>query len=226
MENNTYESKSIAIEGKAYIPVHERIKEFYSKYPFGRIIPEILSTIQELKKGDTIIMRAICYRYPGDPSPGIGHSQIIHGEDFFKTSALEIVETSAVGRALGMMGIGIQGVMASADEVTKSKEQAAAQEKNIIEVKREDIKNQGEIKKHEPIIGKEKTDKKIPNYEILDEKEKQLALEFALAFKISATVEVLKELGKSLKTKSLSMEANEELRKEYNIKMRELKGKI
>jgi len=50
-----------------------------------------------------------------------GYSQAKWGEGMVnKTSALENAETSAVGRALAMLGIGVIDSVASADEMTKA----------------------------------------------------------------------------------------------------------
>ena len=47
-----------------------------------------------------------------------GHASEKDGSSFInKTSALENAETSAVGRALGILGIGIDSSIASAEEV-------------------------------------------------------------------------------------------------------------
>ena len=51
-----------------------------------------------------------------------GHAQEIVGEGYInKTSALENCETSAVGRACAMAGIGIVDSFASVDEIDKAK---------------------------------------------------------------------------------------------------------
>lgn len=216
MQDKDYVAKTMDIEGKAYVPVHERIKEFYSKYPMGDIQTRILNNPNEkILEGDVIIVKAEAHKFPGDDHPGSGHSQATHGKDYFKTSALEIAETSAIGRALGSMGIGIKGVMASADEVTKSKEQGAAQDKN----KEEPKTGENEIKRPANTV----IDKKIPNYNTLNEKEKKGVELLAETIKASETVEALKDTGGEIKKATISVAASEELRKEYNIRMKQLK---
>ena len=50
-----------------------------------------------------------------------GYAQEVEGDGFInKTSALENAETSAVGRALAMMGIGVIDSIASIDEINKA----------------------------------------------------------------------------------------------------------
>lgn len=205
MSDKNYEAKTIDIEGKAYVPVHERIKEFYSKYPFGHIVPVLLSNHEQgLKEGDTIIMKAYAYKYPNDPTPGIGHSQIIHGKDYFKTSALETVETSAVGRALGMMGIGIREMIATSDEVTKSQDQKAATEK----------------KPETPKV--EATE----DLKTVDPKEQELFERFQEAIELAETVDTLKLISAEIKKSDLSITEKEKLRLPYNKKMKKLKEEI
>lgn len=51
----------------------------------------------------------------------VGHSQAVWGDGYInKTSALENAETSAVGRALAFMGIGVIESIASVDEIKKA----------------------------------------------------------------------------------------------------------
>ncbi len=59
-----------------------------------------------------------------------GHSQAVVGEGMVnKTAALENAETSAVGRALGFMGIGVIESIASADEMVKAKPKSVVEAK-------------------------------------------------------------------------------------------------
>jgi hypothetical protein len=50
-----------------------------------------------------------------------GHSQAVYGKGMMGDVALEIAETSAVGRALGFANIGLIDGIASADEMRKVK---------------------------------------------------------------------------------------------------------
>lgn len=99
------------IKGKDYIQVNERIKAFRMLYPEGTIITEIL----DLTDG-TVTMRATVS--VDGKVLGTGHAQEKESSSFInKTSFVENCETSAVGRALGMIGIGIDTSVASAEEV-------------------------------------------------------------------------------------------------------------
>ena len=96
----------------AYSPVHQRIKAFRSVYPDGMILPELLSD------KDGVIVFKCTVLSPDGRTLGIGHaSEKIDSSFINSTSALENAETSAVGRALGMAGFGIDGGLASAEEM-------------------------------------------------------------------------------------------------------------
>lgn len=104
--------KTLPIKGKEYAQVPERIKAFRSMCPGGTITTEILS----LENG-VVTMKATIYAENGDIL-ATGHAQEKESSSFInKTSFIENCETSAVGRALGMCGIGVDSSVASAEEV-------------------------------------------------------------------------------------------------------------
>lgn len=104
--------KTTDVKGKAYAEVNQRIKAFRSICPNGSIKTEILS----LEAG-VCTMKAIILDEEGKVL-GVGHAQEKEGSSFInKTSFIENAETSCVGRALGMCGIGIDTSIASAEEV-------------------------------------------------------------------------------------------------------------
>lgn len=104
--------KTIPVKGKEYAQVPERIKAFRSMCPGGTITTEILS----LENG-VVTMKATIYAENGDIL-ATGHAQEKESSSFInKTSFIENCETSAVGRALGMCGIGVDNSVASAEEV-------------------------------------------------------------------------------------------------------------
>lgn len=121
------------VKGKAYAEVNQRIKAFRSICPNGSIATEIV------RDGDGIcIMKAVVSDENGNVL-GIGHAYEREGSTYInKTSYIENCETSAVGRALGMCGIGIDTAIASAEEV----QNAVAQQ---VDVKQE-------IKKYSRVI--------------------------------------------------------------------------
>jgi len=111
---------TIKIKGKDYVTVDERISHFRKTVPGGRIITEFL-----LIDDDQVIMQATVY--DGDVPVATGHAEEKWASSQInKTSAVENCETSAIGRALGIFGIGLGGSVATADEV----QNAIHQQKN------------------------------------------------------------------------------------------------
>lgn len=104
--------KTTDIKGKAYTEVNERIKAFRMLFPNGCIQTDLLIN------GDGIcIIKATVLNEEGFIlATGIAYEK--EGSSFInKTSYIENCETSAVGRALGMLGIGIDTSVASFEEV-------------------------------------------------------------------------------------------------------------
>lgn len=107
--------KTINIKGKEYVPVHVRIMEFHKLYPKGKIESEYESVRQTWVVKSKVTPD--CEK-PDRYYTGLAQ-EIIGEKGVNKTSALENAETSAVGRALGMLNIGIDAGIASADEMKK-----------------------------------------------------------------------------------------------------------
>lgn len=107
--------KTTDVKGKEYAEVNQRIKAFRSICPNGSIKTEILS----LENGVCVI-KAIVEDEAGKVL-GTGHAYEKEGSTYInKTSYIENCETSAVGRALGMCGIGIDTSVASYEEVANA----------------------------------------------------------------------------------------------------------
>jgi hypothetical protein len=103
------------IKGKDYAEVNQRIKAFRMIHPEGSINTEIIS----LENG-IVTMRAIVSDCDGRIL-STGHAQEKETSSFInKTSYIENCETSAVGRALGLCGIGIDTSVASYEEVANA----------------------------------------------------------------------------------------------------------
>lgn len=107
--NDTIATMNIA--GKDYAEVNQRIKAFRMVYPEGTINTEIISlengvcTMKSTAMNEGKIL-------------GTGFAQEKEGSTFInKTSYIENCETSAVGRALGMCGFGIDTSVCSAEEL-------------------------------------------------------------------------------------------------------------
>ena len=111
------QDKAIDIKGKKYVLVSDRILAFNEDYKKGCITTELVSDPKE----PHIVMKAIVYPEGIDGRRFTGYSQAKIGDGYInKTSALENAETSAVGRALAMMGIGVIDSVASVDEMKKA----------------------------------------------------------------------------------------------------------
>lgn len=107
-----------------YVEVNQRIKAFRMLYPTGTIKTEMLSN-----ENDVCVFKAsIVIPLLDDEGKLVdtyllatGHAYEKEGSTFInKTSYIENCETSAVGRALAMCGIGIDTSIASAEEVTNA----------------------------------------------------------------------------------------------------------
>jgi hypothetical protein len=112
-----------------YVPVAERLEKFYERYPEGRVTTSIVE--HNLESG-FVLMRAEVYRSPDDAAPAAtGHAFEVRGESYVnKTSYVENAETSAVGRALAMLGFEVKRGIASREELQKTaRMQPAAQAK-------------------------------------------------------------------------------------------------
>lgn len=107
--------KTTDIKGKAYADVNERIKAFRKLFPTGMISTEMISN-----ENGVCVFKAIVADETG-AILGTGHAYEKEGSTFInKTSYIENAETSAVGRALGMAGIGIDTSVASYEEVANA----------------------------------------------------------------------------------------------------------
>lgn len=107
--------KTTEIKGKEYAEVNQRIKAFRMLYPNGIIETEMLSN----ENGICIFKAMVGYR-EGNELYKLSTGTAYEKEDstfINKTSYIENCETSAVGRALGMAGFGIDTSVASAEEV-------------------------------------------------------------------------------------------------------------
>lgn len=102
-----------------YVDVKTRIKLFYERYPDGSLQFEFKGSL-----GANIWGVAYAYRTPEDPRPATGNaSELAEGKTAYtRGSELMNLETSAIGRAIGNLGIGIEAGMATSDEVAFAKE--------------------------------------------------------------------------------------------------------
>ena len=106
--------RTVNIKGKEYVEVNERIKAFRDMYPKGSIMTDIVSN----QDGICVIKAVIVV---DNQIVATGHAYEKEGSTFInKTSYIENCETSAIGRALGCFGIGIDTSVASVEEVANA----------------------------------------------------------------------------------------------------------
>lgn len=107
--------KTTPIKGKDYVEVNQRVNAFRQLMPNGRIDTNILHL-----DGGICVIKATVYDDDGNLlASGIAEEK--ESSSYInKTSYVENCETSAVGRALGFLGIGIDGSICSAEELTNA----------------------------------------------------------------------------------------------------------
>ena len=130
--------KTTNIKGKQYAEVHERIKHFRGEpnYASLGINTEVLEWDKDKEE---IVIRATIYDTNSDNgrilASGIAHERRDDKNSFVnKTSYVENAETSAIGRALACMGIGIEDAYASAFEVANAIAQQDGKKKDHLKV--------------------------------------------------------------------------------------------
>ena len=114
---SNYKFKTTNIRGKQYVEVNERIKFFRQE---DRYKDWTIATEFSLLDGEVAVCKATIADTAGRViSNGHAHEER-SGSNINKTSFVENCETSAIGRALAMLGIGIDTSIASANEVTEA----------------------------------------------------------------------------------------------------------
>lgn len=114
MEDKTLKDKAISIKGKDYVQVKDRIIYFNEKYPNGSIVTNLISD------EDKVVMKAKVTPDVSSPERYFtGYSASNPSKSIEAQVPHEVAETSAIGRALAMMGIGVIDSVASVDEMRK-----------------------------------------------------------------------------------------------------------
>lgn len=117
------------IKGKQYSEVSQRIKAFRLVHPSGCITTEII----DMNNG-IVTMKASVFDEQNHLL-GTGFAQEKENSSFInKTSYIENCETSAIGRALGMCGYGVDVSVASAEEVQNAIHNQQMDEKKLGEL--------------------------------------------------------------------------------------------
>ena len=126
------------IKGKDYAEVNQRIKAFRMVYPTGTIETKMVSN-----ENGVCVFRAMVYANGNILATGTAYER--ENSTFInKTSYIENCETSAIGRALGIAGFGIDTSVASAEEV-----QNAIANQVTVKTKEEALKYEITFGKHE-----------------------------------------------------------------------------
>lgn len=169
---------------KKYAEVNQRIKAFRIVYPTGTIETEMIENVD-----DVCIFRANIYN--GNQLLATATAREEQSASYInKTNYIENCETSAVGRALGMCGFGIDTSVASAEEIQNSIE------------KQEKIKKESDL----PM-----TEEQIFMIASLDEKYKSSLRKFYGKDVLELTREEAEVSLKSLKSKGLKIKTKEEV---------------
>lgn len=118
MSDKSLKSKAIKIKGKEYVQVKDRVDYFNNTYEEGSIRTRLLSD----PASTHYVVQAKAIPDPSHPErhfTGLSQAKL-GGQGADATAALENAETSAIGRALAMMGIGVIDGIASVDELNKA----------------------------------------------------------------------------------------------------------
>jgi hypothetical protein len=145
------EIKMLDLKGKNYAMVPERVTAFRKLFPDGFITTEIINLSDD---GTVVIMKSEAGYYREDGSRvvlGSGIAKEVQGKGMVNgTSHIENCETSAVGRALGMIGLGLNGGgICSAEELVNAiTAQKQMQEENPMQGTGQAEKGQNRGEKH------------------------------------------------------------------------------
>ena len=113
IEKVNLEIKKTDIKGKKYAEVSERILAFRKLNPNGRIITKIID-----KTDDDVTVKATIYD-ENEKELATGYASEVKKGLVNSISMLENCETSAIGRALGFCGFGIDNGIASGQDMDK-----------------------------------------------------------------------------------------------------------
>ena len=125
------------IKGKEYAEVNQRVKAFRMVYPTGFILTRMVSD----ENGVCVFDASVGYYDENGDAVTISRGTAYEKENstfINKTSYIENCETSAVGRALGFAGFGIDTSIASAEEVANAIENQnkKIEKKQITQIKK------------------------------------------------------------------------------------------
>lgn len=155
--------KKIEVKGKNYTCVAARISAFRELCPVGTISTEILSL------ADGVVTMKTTITDENGKILATGMAQEKETSSYInKTSYIENCETSAVGRALGMLGIGSDEQMASAEEVANAINNQNKQANNQSQQNQTPAKTKEEVEAEKARIQKEKEEAAKKELEAID----------------------------------------------------------
>ena len=113
LEKVNNEIKKTDIKGKQYAEVSERVLAFRKLNPNGKIITEIID-----KTDNDVTIKATVYS-ENEKELATGYASEVKKGLVNSVSMLENCETSAIGRALGFCGFGVDNGIASGQDMAK-----------------------------------------------------------------------------------------------------------
>ena len=151
--NRTKSLQTVEIDGGNYTLIAERIKHLANEFEYSiDTQAEFIESLNAWK-----VKAVLTITEDGKTNSYSGHaSEVIGSSDINSTSALENAETSAVGRACAMAGIGVTENIASANEVEGAKEKL----KDVKTTQRRQSGKSAEEKTLEKLIGNGKKNEK------------------------------------------------------------------
>lgn len=165
--------KKINIKGRDYIEVNERIMFFRKNFKNWSIESEIINYSPE-----TVMIKATI-KDPEGVIKATGHASEDRNSSYInKTSFIENCETSAWGRALAAMGVGIDSSIASYDEVKNAIDSEKKPQASKTKSKPKKKLTMDEVKKASEMIkdGKYKKEYFADNYALTTNQKKILEI--------------------------------------------------
>lgn len=200
--------KTVNIKGKEYVQVNERVRAFREVFPKYRLISEIISVGEDGNGGGIVTMKASVLDENGNVL-ATGHAQEKEASsNVNRTSYIENCETSAFGRALGNLGIGIDTSFATADEVESAIEQQEEIRREEKERREADAAKADEINENfnlasvEPMATKEQIESIIKGCDITGTIVASIAKHYGVEALKNLTQEQAKEVLKRLSNKA------------------------
>lgn len=165
---------TIDVKGKNYAEVNQRVKAFRYVYPRGKITTHIELTGEEGKR--------LCYAV-ADVFDDLGnhladgHAEEKEGSTFInKTSFIENAQTSAIGRALGFAGFGIDVSIASYEEVTNAMENQSGKKPTVTKISYfanlYSVEERQKIREHYKVNDDEELPREVVDKYVKDRKDK------------------------------------------------------